>query len=220
MRAIYYCLITFFITISSGILQAETVYISDRLVVGLYEGKSGDTRLLKGLPTGTPLEILERESKLARVRTPDGIEGWIDASYTMTDKPSQLVVLELEDKYRTALNRLDAKEKEMAILRQMAGNPQDLPLQKVDTKELSNANATIARLESEKKNLRAQLEDARNKAQPSVINNLLQNFSIKTSVLSLEAIISLGVAIFIFGFFVGWKWLERHNMKRHGGFRI
>ena len=220
MRTIKYCLILFFISIYTGILQAETVYISDRLVVGLYEGKTGDTKLLKGLPTGTPLQVLERDNKLARVKTPGGLEGWIDASYTMTDKPSQLIVLELEDKYRTALNRLDEKEKEMALLRKMAGDPQDIPLQKVDTKELDKALDTIARLESDKQNLTAKLEQARSQTQPSAITTLAQGFSNTTSTFSLEIIIALAMVIFILGFYMGYKWLDYRNFKRHGGFRI
>ena len=220
MRTINYCLVLFFISIYTGMLQAETVYISDRLVVGLYEGKTGDTKLLKGLPTGTPLQVLERDSKLARVKTPDGMEGWIDASYAMTDKPSQLIVLELEDKYRTALNRLDEREKEMAILRKMAGDPQAIPLQKVDTTELDNANKMITRLKSDKKNLKAQLRQARSNAQPSAVATLIQSFSGTASTLKLEIVIALGMVIFIIGFYIGYKWLDYRNFKRHGGFRI
>lgn len=219
MRAINYCLILFFISIYTGMLHAETVYISDRLVVGLYEGKTGDTKLLKGLPTGTPLQVLERDNKLARVKTPDGMEGWIDASYAMTDKPSQLVVLELEDKYRTALNQLDEREKEMALLRKMAGDPQDISLQTVDTTELDNARKTIARLEDETNELKEQLKEARNNAQPSAITNFMQNFS-SALPFSMQVITAGGILIFIFGLFIGWKLLERHNMRRHGGFRI
>lgn len=88
--------------------QAQTVYVTDKVLLGVYREKAQDSELLKMLPTGSPLEILERDGNVAKVRSPDGIEGWVDAAYLINDKPSQLVALELADKNKQATEELEA----------------------------------------------------------------------------------------------------------------
>ena len=213
-----YCLSLFLGLLLSNSVIAETVYISDRLVVGLYEGKTGDTRLLKGLPTGTPLVILQRDNKLAQVKTPDGLVGWIDASYTMNEKPSQLVVLELEDKYRTAITRLEARENEINELKQLTGT---VPADNTDhaaQQALIEAREHIVRLETEKKELEEQLRIAGESSLPA-IDTFMQNFSVTTP-LSWPILGAIALAVLMFGILLGWLILDRINVRRHGGFRI
>lgn len=81
---------------------AETVYVIDRLLVGVHAGPAPDTPLIKAMPTGTALEVLERGTDRVRVRTPEGLEGWVDASYVMLDKPALLRVPELEARLAAA----------------------------------------------------------------------------------------------------------------------
>jgi|GEM_PF-768146 len=80
-------------------VNAQTVYVTDKVLLGVY-GEQQQENLLKVLPTGTPLEILERDGNFAKVRGPDGLEGWVDASYLINDKPSQLLILEQADKQK------------------------------------------------------------------------------------------------------------------------
>ena len=68
---------------------AETRYVSDRLEITLRTGTSTQHSIVRMLPSGTRLEVLERDSAsgYARVRTPDGTEGWVLARYLM-DQPA------------------------------------------------------------------------------------------------------------------------------------
>jgi SH3 domain protein len=86
---------------------AKTWYVTDKVLVGLYQDKSTDSGIIKVLPTGTPLEILQRDDKFAEVRAPDGNTGWVEYSYLMENKPAQLVVLELADKQKQTASELD-----------------------------------------------------------------------------------------------------------------
>lgn len=67
---------------------AETVYVDDTLYAPIRSGEGTQYRILhSGVRSGTPLELLERsESGYSRVRTPDGIEGWIITRY-ITETP-------------------------------------------------------------------------------------------------------------------------------------
>lgn len=58
--------------------QAETVYVTDRISVILRSAPGPEGVALKSLTSGAPLEVLERNGKLARVRDADRIEGWVE----------------------------------------------------------------------------------------------------------------------------------------------
>lgn len=80
------CCILFATTISSA--YAETVYVDDTLYAPIRSGQGTEYRILhSGVRSGTPLELIERsESGYSRVRTPDGIEGWMVTRY-LTETP-------------------------------------------------------------------------------------------------------------------------------------
>lgn len=69
-------------------VQAESVYITDKLNIGLHEDKMLDSPISMVVPTGTQLEVLKREEKVSFVRTASGVSGWVDNSYLQTDAPA------------------------------------------------------------------------------------------------------------------------------------
>lgn len=100
---------------------AQTAYVIDKLLVGVHEEKSLDSEIVKVLPTGTELEVLERDGELARVRDPSGDTGWVDAAYLMNERPAALLVEELSEKNRTLENELHAARARIAALEDAAG---------------------------------------------------------------------------------------------------
>ena len=101
---------------------AETRYVSDRLEIQMRTGKGTKFRILRMLPSGTPLEVLEtdQENGYTRVRAPGGVEGWVlsrrlmkgqAARDKLADAEKRLASLELENrKLSSALESLK-KEK-------------------------------------------------------------------------------------------------------------
>ena len=55
---------------------AETAYVIDKLLVGVHRERDLNSSIIKVLPTGTALEVLERREQLARVKDAEGTEGW------------------------------------------------------------------------------------------------------------------------------------------------
>ncbi len=80
----------------STIAQTETVYVIDQLLVGVHAEKNLDSAITKVLPTGTMLEVIERDGELARVKDQQGNEGWIDSAYLMQNPPARQMVERLE----------------------------------------------------------------------------------------------------------------------------
>lgn len=78
-------------------LIADTVYVRDTLYVPLRGGQSSEYRILhRGLKSGTELERLEvnEDTGYTRVRTIDGMEGWLQTQY-LVEEP--IASTQLED---------------------------------------------------------------------------------------------------------------------------
>jgi hypothetical protein len=104
-------LATLGLTASAG---AETMYVIDKLLVGIHQTRALDSPITRVLPTGTELEVLERAGEIARVRGPGGEEGWVDAGYLMKERPAALLVDELESENRRLTGALARAEEKLA----------------------------------------------------------------------------------------------------------
>jgi len=77
-------LLLIFIITNASIAGAQTMrYVTDQLEITMRSGKSTQHQVIRVLPSGTPLELLEvdTESGYSRVRSPQGIEGWVISRY-------------------------------------------------------------------------------------------------------------------------------------------
>jgi SH3 domain protein len=76
-------------TAMMGTAAAETRYVSDELQITLRSGQSTQHQILRMIPSGTPLEVLEtdEDTGYTQVRTPQNVEGWVLTRYLM-DHPS------------------------------------------------------------------------------------------------------------------------------------
>ena len=91
---------------------AETVYIIDRLQVGLRAERDG--AVVKPLVTGAALDVLERDERFVRVRDRTGAEGWLEARYVSPQVPARLQLEKVQDelnKARAQLAEAQAKPK-------------------------------------------------------------------------------------------------------------
>ena len=68
----------------------DTRYVTDQLEITLRSGQSTKHQIIRMLPSGTPVELLEtdEETKYSRIRTSDdGTEGWVLSRY-LDEQPS------------------------------------------------------------------------------------------------------------------------------------
>ena len=68
--------------------SAETLYVTDILRLGLHHAEDTSDQPFENLVSGAPLEIIEKKSNFAHVRTADGQEGWVKSAYLVAEKPS------------------------------------------------------------------------------------------------------------------------------------
>ncbi len=81
----------FILLVTLGSAQAEVVYVTDSLNLSLRSEEDNNSKVVKLLPTGTPLTIIDenKSTGFVHVRLNDGTEGYMPIRNTMKEPPSR-----------------------------------------------------------------------------------------------------------------------------------
>ena len=77
--------------------RAETLYVAERMRIGLRAEATETGAVVKTVETGTPLEAIERIENFVQVRDPQGTVGWAEARYLTPDAPARLQLVKLQE---------------------------------------------------------------------------------------------------------------------------
>jgi len=178
---------------------AETAYVTDILQLGLHRASDTSDRPFENLPSGTRLEILERTTHYARVRTDDGDEGWVKAAYIVSETPARFRVAELEAKLDALAAELaDAHETERRATAEAER------LRNRETEHMASMHAlkeTVARLEAENAEYLGRVERYRVS-------------------LPLSWVLAAIALTFVGGAAAGWWALDAFIRRRYAGYRL
>lgn len=184
--------------VAGGRAAAETAYVTDRVFLGLY-AEPGVGRPFRSLETGTPLEVLERTRRWARVRTPKGEEGWVRTAYLVPEPPARVTMPTLEKAHAELKAKL---EETRAALERARGEAAGLK------RALEQARAARREAEAARDAVRKEAEDLRARLEGGGIRVPLVH-----TALAVLAAAAAGLA-------AGWLLLARRIRRRYGGYRI
>lgn len=141
----------------------ETVrYVRDWIAIPLHQSQSADSKVVHpGVTSGTALTLLQDDTGegFARVRTGDGVEGWIASRYLIAEPTARMQL----DKVNS---ELDALRKAHAQLQQEQANiPSD---QKVAAQQLTQLRSDNARMQEELQTLQQAPDNAVQLAQENI----------------------------------------------------
>jgi SH3 domain protein len=191
---------------------AEQAFVSDRLLLGLHAERQRESAILKLLPSATAVEVLERQGAFARVRDPEGAEGWVDASYLTEDRPARLSLADLQAAQKELAAELDAARRELAG-RTDGGPPR--------AEGGSESGQELQRLQAENLRLRRDLEQAAGRLAGAAV---AQSAPAPAAALSMAlpagwVALALG-GLFVVGLGSGMYLMDYLQRRRHGGFRV
>jgi len=214
------------------VAQAETIYVIDELKIGLHESPTVDSPIMKLVLSGTALSVIERSDDLIHVQEPEGVRGWINNKYVVTNKPGKARVNELEKEIEllkstttntSANNDTDAyKQLEQQLIseRLKSGELQaklaDLKAKIANIDNSDQFLADIEQLKHDNKQLISQLEASGMEAQTEV-SSVNSEFP---SMNGWKQFITAFIVILIVGMAAGAFILDYLGRRRHGGFRI
>lgn len=126
-----------------SVTHAETLYVTDRILLGLHSEANEESPLLDSVPSGTAVQVLETSGAFKKVRLPNGTSGWVSSGYLVDTRPATAQVDELAAK--EAKLQADLK----SVKQELDKKDRNLQLQ---SDELSNARTTIQELKKKASN--------------------------------------------------------------------
>jgi SH3 domain protein len=177
-----------YLIISLG--HADSVYVNDSLRVGVRTEPSNSVAPIGVVTTGMQLEVIQRQDDYVKIRTEQGLEGWIKNSYVVPEPPAMI--------------KLQQLQKEYDDLRARVGKHADL----IKTTETTNKSLSeqIQSLQSENSQLQQALLEEQQRNRESVGTYLWPILSY--------------LLICVVGVLIGVIWHRRQAMKRLGGLRV
>lgn len=177
--------------LASAVTWAQSGYVTDQFKITLRSGESSGHRIVRMIPTGMQLDILgqNRENGYSKVRTPDGVEGYV-LTHQILDEPvarDRLGAAEAElTAMKTAPNELRRQFNELSTQyqslqtahKELQEIKQDIEL---ELTSLQRTAANALRIANERNELRKQVADlVREAEEVKQQNQELENNSAQT----------------------------------------
>lgn len=160
------------ITLLAGVAYGQTLFVSDELIITMRTGPSTQNAIVRNLPAGTRVEVLEKDeaSGYARVRALDrGTEGWVLTQY-LTDQPIA------RDRLAVAESALEKAKAEVADLQHDLAGARS---------ELSDTKSQLAAAQTARSDAVGQLETIK-RTSADAIQIKQQNESLRRRVSDLD----------------------------------
>ena len=197
--------------------SAETAWVSDQFEIMLRTGPSTSNAIERMLPSGTALEVLERddETGYSRVRTQAGTEGWVLTRYLMAEASAREQLAALTSRLTNAaaegsslttqLNAIrseqEAARQEIATLEREKGQLER------ELAEIKRTAANVLSIDDQNKTLRDQLAAAEIRAET------LEQQNRELAGQSTRYWFMTGAAVLVVGIILG-IWLPRIRWQR------
>ena len=186
------------------IAQAETLYVAERMRIGMRAEVLETSAVVKNIETGVPLEVIERFEHFVHVRDPQGADGWLEARYLSPDPPSRMQLKKIQEDL--SKSRAQTAEAQAQLKKAQAA--------------LSEQAAKIKALELEKESaIKPETPPPASPAPvlPPAAPPPVAKTSKDTGFTSSYLWLGISFAMLGIGFAAGVKWLRESIRKRSGG---
>ena len=123
----------------------EKGYVSDMLLLTVRKGPGKNYNVTRTIRSDTPVYILEKKDRYARVRLEDGTTGWVESQYITFEPPESQRISKLESRIEDLQDRVGKLSKENEPLEQKVAG-----LKEKYENELKNLEAEFEAVKEEK----------------------------------------------------------------------
>ncbi|MGD8560185.1 MAG: TIGR04211 family SH3 domain-containing protein, partial [Gammaproteobacteria bacterium] len=99
--------------------HAQSLYVTDKISIGIYRDSSVESERIKSLPSGAIVNVLTTENGFTRIRTTDNIEGWVQSKFLSNEKPTQIAYVQLASKYQALQQKLQNQQQQLTGMQEL-----------------------------------------------------------------------------------------------------
>lgn len=197
--------------IFSAVCLADTVYVDDTLRVGVRAKPDRTLPSLVVIKSGAAVELLEKKGSYAKIRTSNGIEGWVKSAYLSGKQPTA-------NKLKAAKEQIEQLKKQIEEVKASSNASADAQLKSLQEK--------FSALQRESITLKNQLANAKRNGNTTIANEettINRSIAIDFKNLNkdtLYLVIGVIVVLLSLGFLFGVSWYKKQVTKRLGGLSI
>lgn len=183
--------------------SAQVMYIKDVRKVTFRTGPGVGNKILKMIPTGARVTVLESGDKWSRVSLDGNEEGWILTQWLTSRTPKKILLSTLEEKYAALSSQckelVEYKKKSASELRSLKSS---LAASRKEAGDLSRAYETLKRKSANY----LQLEKDYNEAMTQ-LNDLTQKSEVLNDKLTQKNItwFLIGAGVLLIGILIGFN---------------
>lgn len=198
---------------------AETAYVTDQVTVELRADVMPDAPVVTTVSTGAALEVLERVGSFARVRTNDGMEGWVEDTALMRQPPAAVQIRSLRAELERTRSQLASAQSRLEQAAGAASRAHEAELAKLRhelaaaREQLADAQAALKKKDEELAELAAatqrQAPPIELLPEPAPPQPAPRRFSFLWP--------GIAFAMLVVGFIGGIVWVRESIRRRMGG---
>ncbi|MBW1693625.1 MAG: TIGR04211 family SH3 domain-containing protein [Deltaproteobacteria bacterium] len=180
-------------------LLADTRYVSDRLVISVRAGQNNTSDVLGRIKSDTPVDVLEEEGRYLKIKTKNGLKGWVNAQYIISEPPKTLIIKD----FRNEMNRLRGeietfKNRTIDSSNQFSSTKLNYEKKikelertlKTHNRKASNRESELERLKKENVRLKSEISHLKKPNKSPIKSKSIQWFLV-------------GAGVLLFGFMIG-----------------
>lgn len=170
-------LLAFFI-LNFNHVYAETVYVTDQLKIEVRSGMSTQHKILTMLPSGTPLEVIERDptTGYTAVQLNEHQVGYILTRYTKKQPTARWLLNDAVQNNTQLQKKLNSSQKELTTI--SVSDKQNARLNKTLTSDKKRLSRELAEIKQTAANA-IQLKQQRDQLQEHLVNIERENEKLK-----------------------------------------
>ena len=195
--AILFISILFLGTTNESLL-ADTRYVSDRLIISVRAGQNNTSDILGYIKSDTPVDVLEEEGRYLKIKTENGLEGWVNTRYIISEPPKTLIIKDLRNERNRLRGEIETFKNKTIDSNQSSSTKLNYE-QKIKELErtlkthqqmASNGESELERLKKENVRLKSEIGHLKKPNKSSMKSKSIQWFLV-------------GAGVLFFGFMIG-----------------
>lgn len=194
----------------------ETRYVTDKLRLSLYKAADSASGTIKLLVSGDRLDVLDRSGPYSRVRTAEGLTGWVKNGFLVSTPTASTQLKEMEKKIAGLQSDLGKYSDSQKIVSEYEQIIKQLKEQNKEiTGQMENQTQQQHNLEQENQQLTEQIESLTSRGEQ------LDWYQIKNLIIQLWYF-GLGALLlcFLIGYWAGRKIIEAQVNRRFQGVKV